>query len=85
LQIKEFEKIKSIPTQNTRNYFFNYTEHILRMPIDEWPEAINRSFNHMNPNVYVYMQGPSEFGITGDASLKDWDVTAQLKTLTVQR
>jgi proline iminopeptidase len=53
------------------------------MPIDEWPEAINRSFNHMNPNVYVYMQGPSEFGITGDASLKDWDVTAQLKTLTV--
>jgi proline iminopeptidase len=39
------------------------------MPIDEWPEAINRSF-HMNPNVYVYMQGPSEFGITGDASLK---------------
>jgi proline iminopeptidase len=36
----------------------------------------------MNPNVYVYMQGPSEFGITGDASLKDWDVTAQL-TLTV--
>jgi proline iminopeptidase len=53
------------------------------MPIDEWPEAINRSFDHMNPNVYVYMQGPSEFGITGDASLKDWDVTAQLKTLTV--
>jgi proline iminopeptidase len=49
------------------------------MPIDEWPEAINRSFDHMNPNVYVYMQGPSEFGITGDASLKDWDVTAQLK------
>jgi proline iminopeptidase len=45
------------------------------MPIDEWPE-VNRSFNHMNPNVYVYMQGPSEFGITGDASLKDWDVTA---------
>jgi proline iminopeptidase len=36
---------------------YYYTEHILRMPIDEWPEAINRSFNHMNPNVYVYMQG----------------------------
>jgi proline iminopeptidase len=53
------------------------------MPIDEWPEAINRSFNHMNPNVYVYMQGPSEFGITGDA-LKDWDVTARLKTLQFQ-
>jgi proline iminopeptidase len=29
------------------------------------------------------MQGPSEFGITGDATLKDWDITAKLKTLTV--
>ncbi len=29
------------------------------------------------------MQGPSEFGITGDASLKDWDITSKLKTLTV--
>jgi proline iminopeptidase len=29
------------------------------------------------------MQGYSEFGITGNASLKDWDVSDKLKTLTV--
>jgi proline iminopeptidase len=84
-QIKEFEKNKDYTNPKYTELLFKYyyTEHILRMPIDEWPEAINRSFNHMNPNVYVYMQGPSEFGITGDATLKDWDVTSRLKTLTV--
>jgi proline iminopeptidase len=84
-QIKEFEKNKEYTNPKYTELLFKYyyTEHILRMPIDEWPEAINRCFNHMNPNVYVYMQGPSEFGITGDATLKNWDVTARLKTLTV--
>jgi proline iminopeptidase len=53
------------------------------MPVDQWPESINRTFKHINPNVYVYMQGPSEFGITGNASLKNWDVTARLKTISV--
>jgi proline iminopeptidase len=53
------------------------------MPVDQWPESINRAFKHINSNVYVYMQGPSEFGITGDASLKNWDITARLKTISV--
>ncbi len=60
-----------------------YTEHVLRMPLEDWPEAINRSFNHLNPTVYVQMQGYSEFGITGEASLKNWDVKNQLSKLTV--
>jgi proline iminopeptidase len=29
------------------------------------------------------MQGHSEFGMTGNATLKNWDVTAQLKNITV--
>jgi len=29
------------------------------------------------------MQGPSEFGITGDATLKNWDVRNQLKNIFV--
>ena len=29
------------------------------------------------------MQGPSEFGITGDASLKDWDISGKLKDIKV--
>jgi len=37
----------------------------------------------MNPEVYVHMQGPSEFGMTGNATLKDWDVTEELSKITV--
>lgn len=84
-QIKTFEKNKNYtnPKYSELLFKYYYTEHILRKPIDQWPESINRAFKHLNPNVYVYMQGPSEFGITGDATLKNWDVTARLKTLTI--
>ena len=37
----------------------------------------------MNQEVYVYMQGYSEFGITGDANLKDWDRKADLSKISV--
>ncbi len=58
-----------------------YTEHILRKPLDEWPEFINRAFSHLNPNIYIYMQGYSEFGVTGNATLKGWDVSDRLKEI----
>jgi len=60
-----------------------YTEHVLRMPVNEWPDSFNRSFKHLNPEVYVTMQGPSEFGIKGDATLKNWDVTKELHKIKV--
>ncbi len=60
-----------------------YTAHILRKPLDQWPNSINRAIHHVNPNVYVTMQGPSEFGIKGDATLKDWDIKDQLHKITV--
>lgn len=62
---------------------YYYTEHVLRMPLDQWPESINRAFSHLNPNIYIYMQGYSEFGVTGNASLKSWDVSNRLKELTI--
>ena len=58
-----------------------YMEHILRMPIQSWPEPVNRSFAKMNQSLYVSMQGPSEFGISG--KLEKWDVKASLKNITV--
>jgi proline iminopeptidase len=84
-QIKEFEKNKDYSNPKYMDLLLNnyYTEHILRFPVAQWPESINRAFKHLNPNVYVFMQGPSEFGITGDATLKDWDITSKLKTLSV--
>ncbi len=60
-----------------------YTEHILRKPLEEWPKSTQLMFEHLNPNIYIYMQGPSEFGITGDASLKDWNVSDRLKEIKV--
>lgn len=84
VQIKSFEKNKDYKNPKYADLLFKYyyTEHILRKPLNEWPEAVNRCFKHMNPNVYIYMQGPSEFGITGDATLKNWDVKEKLKTIS---
>jgi proline iminopeptidase len=53
-----------------------YAKHILRMPLDQWPEPVNRSLAKINQSLYVTMQGPSEFGIGGN--LVNWDVKAQL-------
>lgn len=60
-----------------------YTEHILRKPLEEWPKSIELLFQHLNPGIYVYMQGPSEFGITEEATLSDWDVSDRLKEIKV--
>jgi proline iminopeptidase len=60
-----------------------YTEHVLRMPVEEWPDPINRTFRHLNPEVYVLMQGPSEFGVKGNAKLKNWDFKQHLPGIMV--
>ena len=59
----------------------HYEKHILRMPADQWPEPVNRSFKHLNPKVYVPMQGPSELGASG--KLVQWDRVADLGKITV--
>ena len=56
-----------------------YQEHLCRLP--EWPDALNRSFKHMNGEIYTLMQGPSEFGISG--RLANWDIKNRLKEIAV--
>lgn len=58
-----------------------YAKHICRLPLDKWPEPLNRSFGKINQSLYVTMQGPSEFGIAG--KLLKWDRVADLPKLTV--
>ncbi|WP_310396506.1 proline iminopeptidase-family hydrolase [Hymenobacter sp.] len=58
-----------------------YAEHVLRLPLDQWPEPVTRSLGKSNQSLYVTMQGPSEFGIAG--KLATWDRTADLPKLTV--
>ena len=53
-----------------------YAKHICRLPLEQWPEPMTRSFNKMNQSLYVTMQGPSEFGIGGN--LINWDVSKEL-------
>lgn len=61
-----------------------YPEHILRQPPQKWMEfGILNAFSRLNKNIYVYMQGYSEFGMTENASLKNWDVSKRLKEITV--
>lgn len=76
---KEFDNPKYIELIE-QNY---YPEHLLRMPLDEWPEPVVRSFTNTNSDLYVTMQGPSEFGIAGNARLLPWDVKNDLKNITV--
>jgi len=58
----------------------HYVHHILRAPHEEWPDPVNRAFEHLNPDVYVPMQGPSELGVKG--KLVDWDRSADLSRIT---
>jgi proline iminopeptidase len=59
----------------------HYVHHVLRRPVAEWPDAVNRAFEHMNQAIYVPLQGPSELGLSG--KLADWDRTADLGQLAV--
>jgi proline iminopeptidase len=57
----------------------HYVYHVLRMPADEWPDPVNRCFEHINQSIYVPMQGPSELGASG--KLLDWDRTRDLPNI----
>ncbi len=60
-----------------------YPKHVLRMPLEEWPNPVTRSLAGLNYKIYLKMQGPSEFGVVGDALLKDWDRKNDLKNLKI--
>ncbi len=53
-------------------YEHHYLHHVLRLPLAEWPNPVQRAFAAINPAVYVSMQGPSELGISQDAKLARW-------------
>ncbi|MBZ5856177.1 proline iminopeptidase-family hydrolase [Flavihumibacter profundi] len=58
-----------------------YEKHICRIPLAQWPEPVSRSLGKTNQSLYVTMQGPSEFGISG--KLEHWDRKADLPKLKV--
>jgi proline iminopeptidase len=61
----------------------HYIHHVLRIPEADWPDPVRRGFAHINPAIYVSMQGPSELGISADAKLVNWDRFADLSSIEV--
>ncbi|GAA4735355.1 proline iminopeptidase-family hydrolase [Flavisolibacter ginsenosidimutans] len=61
-----------------------YQQHICRL--NPWPDPVVRAFTHLDgtkvsKQIYVMMQGPSEFGIAG--RLTNWDIKNRLKEISV--
>jgi proline iminopeptidase len=59
----------------------HYVLHVCRMAQADWPDPVNRGLSHINPAIYVPMQGPSELGLSG--TLEDWDRSADLRHIDV--
>jgi proline iminopeptidase len=59
----------------------HYERHVLRVPHAQWPDPVLRAFAHLNPKIYIPMQGPSELGASG--KLAHWDRTADLARIRV--
>lgn len=82
-EIKALEAAGDITNPRYEELLFehHYVHHVLRMPPGEWPEPMMRGFKHMNADIYVPMQGPSELGASG--KLEHWDRTADLPRIEV--
>ena len=84
-KIRSYEAIKDYTNETYLGLIHEhyYPEHVMRIPANEWPEDVVNAFAEINFPIYLKMQGPSEFGIVGDASLKNWDVTERLNEIKV--
>lgn len=81
--IKDLEATKDYSNPKYMELLMNnfYNQHILRLPVKDWPEPVNRSFGRLNESLYITMQGPSELGLSG--KLTHWDVSKELKNIKV--
>lgn len=78
-QNNDFENPRYMELLNEHHYPF----HVLRKPLQDWPEDAQKTLAHVNPDVYVRMQGYSEFGITPGATLKGWSRAEDLKNIQI--
>ena len=79
LQAYEAKGMYKDTTYQALVYSEYYTKHLCRLP--EWPDPVLRAFKHINDEVYVMMQGPSEFKTGG--RLINWDRSKDLAKITV--
>jgi len=76
-----YEKRKEFHNPKYQKLVFDeyYRKHLCRLPV--WPEAVMRSFKHINQHVYEFMQGPSEFVPGGN--LQGWTIWDRLPNIKV--
>ncbi len=84
-KIMQFENAEDYTNEEYLNLIIEnyYPKHVIRMPVEKWPNSINRGFKHLNSDVYITMQGPSEFGVKGNATLKNWDIKNRVHEISV--
>jgi proline iminopeptidase len=82
-QVKRFEADgqTSDPRYEQLLMEHHYVQHVCRLPLAGWPDPVTRSLGHINPAIYVPMQGPSELGLSG--TLESWDRSADLPRIDV--
>jgi proline iminopeptidase len=84
--LEQIERFEAEGTTNDPRYEqllmeHHYRLHVCRMPIEDWPDPVTRSIGHINPAIYVPMQGPSELGLSG--ALETWDRSSDLQSINV--
>ena len=84
--LAELQAIEAAEDYNNPRYMellipHHYEHHVLRRPYAQWPDSVLRAFEHLNPKVYIPMQGPSELGARG--KLAQWDRRADLSRIQV--
>ncbi len=84
-EIKDLEAAEDYRNPRYEELLTNhyYNQHVIHMDPADWPEPAVRGLNNINYDIYLYMQGPSEFGIIPSASLAKWDRSADLSKITV--
>ena len=84
-EIKALERANDIENPRYMELLMqhHYVHHVLRIPLADWPESVQRGFDHINPQIYVSMQGPSELGISANAKLVHWDRSEDIPSIEV--
>ncbi len=78
IRINEANKTYDSPDY-ARAMKYYYEKYVARKV--PWSADIDSSFTQIGGNVYLYMEGPSEFTITG--TIKDYDRTGQLPMIKI--
>ncbi|MER3602341.1 MAG: proline iminopeptidase [Nitrososphaerota archaeon] len=56
-----------------------YKRHLCRL--NPWPAELEYTFQHISERIYLEINGPNEFTITG--KLKDYDITEKISSITI--